>query len=86
MGRWVQVTTLPTCDLCGEAEARFDLRTTQGPWGNFCVGCAAKARDTGLWLGALGTGYGQVLTLNDDPNVEGEVMRAVDALLTRTGG
>jgi hypothetical protein len=76
-GTWVQVHALPTCDLCREKKARLDLRTSHGPWGNFCVDCAAQAVVYGLWSGRLGTGFGQVLTLNDDPRVEAEVTRAV---------
>jgi hypothetical protein len=77
MGTWVQVHKLPTCDVCRVTKARLDIRTSQGPWGNFCVKCAAAAIRDGVWTGKLGTGYGQVLTLNDDPAVEAEVMRAV---------
>jgi hypothetical protein len=81
MGDWVQVPRLPTCDICREREARFDLRTSQGPWGNFCLGCAVEAHRDGLWNGELGTGHGQVLTLNDDPKVKAEVLRALGAAL-----
>jgi hypothetical protein len=82
MGEWVQVAKLPSCDVCG-GDARVDVKTTFGPWGNFCVQCAADARWTGVWLGQLGTGYGQVLTLNDDPNVAPEVLRDIEDRLTR---
>jgi hypothetical protein len=62
--------------LCGDA-ARFDVRTSGGAWANFCVGCAAQARECKVWDGSLGTGLGQVLVLNDHPGVEAEVMRAL---------
>lgn len=32
----IQVHELPTCDLCGEP-APYDVKTTQGPWGNLCA-------------------------------------------------
>lgn len=61
MSKYVRVASLPDCDLCGEP-ARLDVKTTRGPWGNFCVPCATSS---GLWNGQLGTGIGQALVLDD---------------------
>lgn len=49
----------PPCDFdCGNA-ARFDGRTTQGPWAFMCVDHMAE-----YGPGRLGIGYGQKLALS----------------------
>ena len=51
-----KVVKLPYCDLCG-AEAHYDAKTTQGPWGYLCDEHFAE-----FGVG-LGTGRGQRLVV-----------------------
>lgn len=48
--------TLPNCDICG-AEALYDAKTVQGPWGYLCE---SHFRSMGV---GLGLGKGQKLAL-----------------------
>lgn len=52
----VEVSELPKCDFCG-APARYDGKTTSGPWGNMCLPCF------GVHGIGLGLGRGQELIL-----------------------
>jgi hypothetical protein len=59
-GHVVAVTTLPTCDICGDEPASWDLRTRFGPWANACESCApGVAAEPGV----TGVGIGQRLVL-----------------------
>lgn len=57
MSKAVEVAVLPTCDICGKAKARYDIRTWTGRWGNACPTCWPQVRATP----DLGTGKGQYL-------------------------
>jgi len=57
-GTTAVVASFPACDFrCGNV-ARFDGRTTMGPWAYMCVDCWVKHG-----VRKLGTGYGQRLAL-----------------------
>jgi len=56
MGTTTQVAALPKCDLCQNADAQFDGKTTFGPWAYMCDECW-----TTNGVGKLGMGYGQKL-------------------------
>lgn len=57
----VIVDKFPTCDFCVssgiEKEARYDGKTTMGPWGNMCESHFHQ------WGTGLGLGRGQELVL-----------------------
>jgi glutaredoxin len=54
-GGVVEVVTLPGCDFC-HAPARYDTKTTQGPWAYACGACYERHG-----VGRLGLGLGQML-------------------------
>lgn len=58
MSSETKVTTLPTCDFCGE-QAEYDFRTYGGSWANGCDRHWRRNRATE----GLGTGNGQRLVL-----------------------
>lgn len=51
----VKMATIPNCDMCGEP-ARYDGKTTHGPWAYMCERHWASDGN-----GKLGTGRGQRL-------------------------
>ena len=57
--RFVQVTEIPPCDICGKG-AFADAKTTMGPWANLCL------TDFMLYGVGLGLGLGQHLVLKED--------------------
>ena len=59
----VEVPALPKCDFCGR-DARYDFRTSKGPW---AYGCDEHWRAWGS--GSLGVGIGQMLITHEE--VEG---------------
>jgi hypothetical protein len=62
-GTVVRVEALPTCDLCDEP-ARFDCKTTRGPW---MYACEYHFVVHGI---GLGMGLGQRLEVSDGTPVE----------------
>lgn len=55
-GHVVLVKEMPVCDGCHEKMGCWDVKTTQGPWGNFCTTCApayAASNTTGTGKGQL---------------------------------
>lgn len=71
MGTEVKVAVLPLCDLCQfkgvkpVPKAEYDAKTKSGPWANLCEACFERY----TW-GVLGTGKGQRLVLEEDPDAE----------------
>ena len=60
MSTQVQVSTLPSCDVCGNGTpAHYDAATTHGPWGFLC-----EQHFAAIGIG-LGMGRGQRLVLAD---------------------
>jgi len=61
-GEVVVVDAIPTCNICGAVEGRYDFQTTSGRWANGCESCwrehAAEPR--------LGVGYGQIWITRDE--------------------
>lgn len=66
MAESVEVASLPQCNFCGD-EARYDAKTTIGPWAYLCQQCWESHG-----VGRLGTGFGQRLVLSQEsqPNRE----------------
>ena len=59
MSSEVKVAHIPTCDVCMKEPAKYDAKTTMGPWANLCAGCF------GTYGIGLGTGRGQRLVLEE---------------------
>ena len=55
----VKIDVLPACDFCKTNEAKYDGRTTLGPWAYMCQSCFR------IYGVGLGLGKGQRLVLND---------------------
>jgi hypothetical protein len=56
-GLCVALPCLPSCDVCGSKEARYDAATKMGPWAYLCGTCYGRlAAST-----ELGVGRGQRL-------------------------
>lgn len=58
-GTQTSVSRLPKCDFCGD-EARYDGKTTMGPWGYMCHSHFIR------FGSGLGTGLGQQLMLEEE--------------------
>jgi hypothetical protein len=55
-GHVVVVDHIGTCNLCGGAPGRWDVRTRDGYWANLCDSCAeinAASKETGVGKGQL---------------------------------
>jgi hypothetical protein len=55
-GHVVEAVNIPRCQRCEQRSGRWDVKTNQGPWGNFCDACApgvAMYVETGVGKGQL---------------------------------
>lgn len=59
-GEYVEVSSLPLCDVCERLPAFYDTKTVHGPWGYLCKVCYQIHG-----VGRLGVGYGQRLILKE---------------------
>lgn len=64
------VATLPKCDFC-KNKARYDGKTSMGPWANMCPICFGKH---GI---GVGTGRGQELLIQEKKEIISEEIKTV---------
>lgn len=82
MGKQVEVSRLPFCDMCrdGQTLAKYDAKTTMGPWANMC-----EKHWKQYSLGTLGTGLGQELILAQPKEAKAPGMTVGDVLKFKHG-
>jgi hypothetical protein len=64
MAHTVTLTKLPACNFCSVNTAAVDGKSRFGPWGFMCTECFP------LYGVGIGTGLGQVLTLDETTAAE----------------
>jgi hypothetical protein len=75
--RVVFVTELPTCDICGHREGRYEMKMRSGRWAMYCPWCVH--RHTSAQLG-LGAGQ-QLITYDELPEQIRADLSAMSALV-----